>query len=251
MQLDWTTFFLEALNFLVLVWILKRILYRPVLAVLDARQQRVQAEMAHAEQLQQEAAALKQQYETRLDDWSKEREDARLQLEQELAKRRGAGMESIRQALADEEDKARARDAARAASHEAELVRQAAGEAYGNASAMLLRLASPQLTASIVGILQEDLAALPDAEHEALRKAGKMLGEQATVQIDSAHALDAPVVTNLAQALSVAAGKPLKVVVNLAPELIAGVRVVVGECILHANLAEELDFFKRQGGHAG
>ena len=38
MQFDWTTFVLEVLNFLVLLWILKRFLYQPVLDVLDARQ---------------------------------------------------------------------------------------------------------------------------------------------------------------------------------------------------------------------
>ena len=33
MELDWTTFVLEIVNFLVLVWILQRYLYRPVLAL--------------------------------------------------------------------------------------------------------------------------------------------------------------------------------------------------------------------------
>ena len=37
MQIDWTTFALEIINFLVLVWILKRFLYRPVLDTLARR----------------------------------------------------------------------------------------------------------------------------------------------------------------------------------------------------------------------
>ena len=37
MELDWTTFVLEVINFLVLVWILRRYLYRPVLNTLAAR----------------------------------------------------------------------------------------------------------------------------------------------------------------------------------------------------------------------
>ena len=37
MELNWTTFALEAVNFMVLVWILKRFLYKPVLAAIAQR----------------------------------------------------------------------------------------------------------------------------------------------------------------------------------------------------------------------
>lgn len=249
MQFDWTTFVLEALNFLVLVWLLKHFFYRPVLDVLDARQEKVRAEMMRAEHLQHEAEALKQQYEARLADWSKEREQAVRQLEEELTQQRAAGLENARKSLADEEAKARVRDAAAIASREAELVRQAAGEAYGHAAAMLRRLASDQLTASIVRMFQEDLAALPPAEQEALRKAGQALGDDMAVEIYAAHPLDEGTLAEVSNALSQAVGQPLNVVFRLDPTLIAGLRVAVGECLLHANLAEELTFFRRQGGH--
>lgn len=250
MEFDWTTFVLEAINFLVLVWILKRFFYRPVLGVLDARQQRVRAETTRAQQLQQDAESLKRQYEARLADWDKERQQARQLLEQELTRMRSASLENIARSLADEETKARARDAALTASREAELVRQAAGEAYSDAAAMLRRLASPELTASIVRIFLEDVAALPPAGQAALRKAGQALGGDMTVEVAAAHPLDEQILAEIARALSLAAGQSLEVVFRLAPELIAGVRVAVGECLLHANLAEELTFFRRQGGHA-
>ena len=48
MQIDWTTFALEILNFLVLVWILKHFFYQPVLAVLDKRRASVEKETADA-----------------------------------------------------------------------------------------------------------------------------------------------------------------------------------------------------------
>ena len=37
MELSWPTFFLEIINFLVLVWILKRFLYKPVLEAIAHR----------------------------------------------------------------------------------------------------------------------------------------------------------------------------------------------------------------------
>lgn len=250
MQFDWTTFALEVVNFLVLVWVLKRFLYRPVMDVLDARQERVKGEMARSEQLRQTAESLKQQYETRLADWTREREQARLLLEQEMTELRGAGMENIKKSLSDEEAKARARGAATITSREADLVRQATGEAYNNAAAMLRRLASPELTMSIVHMLLEDLATLPSNEQAVLLKAGMALGDSATAEIVSAHPLEEKTLAEISQALSVATGKSLNIVFKLAPELIAGLRVAIGECLLHANLAEELIFFRRQGKNA-
>ena len=37
MQLNWSTFVLEIINFLILVWVLKRFLYKPVLAAIAQR----------------------------------------------------------------------------------------------------------------------------------------------------------------------------------------------------------------------
>jgi F-type H+-transporting ATPase subunit b len=248
MQLDWTTFILEVLNFLVLVWILKHFLYKPVLAVLDARQQRIRDEMAKAAALQEDAGKLQQQYEARLADWNAEREQARQKLAQELAQERANGMKAIQQSLADEEAKARVRDAAAIASREAELVRQASGAAYSNAAIMLRRMASPALTQSIVNILLEDLASLPQAERDVLQKAAQAPGVS-QAEIAAAHALDDKTLATIAAALSQAAGKPLQYAYKQNADLIAGLRISVGENVLHANLADELGFFKRRAKH--
>jgi F-type H+-transporting ATPase subunit b len=48
MLIDWFTVVAQTLNFLVLVWLLKRFLYRPILDALDAREKRIAAELADA-----------------------------------------------------------------------------------------------------------------------------------------------------------------------------------------------------------
>jgi F-type H+-transporting ATPase subunit b len=216
MSFDWTTFVLEVLNFLVLVWILKRFLYRPVLDALDARSARVREETARAEALQRDATLLKQQCEERLAHIGEEGEKARRDLEHELSRMREAGAERVRKALADEEAKQRARYAAAAASREAERLEGARVEAYGNVSAMLARLASPALTGSLAQMLVEDLAALTPEQSDSLRQAASRLGE------DKAED----------------------------PGLVAGLRVAVGECILHANLVDELALFRERARDA-
>src|ERR1700722_6204170 len=49
MLIDWFTVGAQVLNFIVLVWLLKRFLYKPVLNAIDAREKRVAAELAAAE----------------------------------------------------------------------------------------------------------------------------------------------------------------------------------------------------------
>ncbi|WP_158969132.1 F0F1 ATP synthase subunit B [Paraglaciecola sp. L3A3] len=55
MLIDWFTVTAQAVNFLILVWLLKRFLYQPVLHAIDAREQRITAELADAAAKQIEA----------------------------------------------------------------------------------------------------------------------------------------------------------------------------------------------------
>ena len=249
MSFDWTTFALEVLNFFVLVWILKHFFYRPVLAVLDERQARLSAERQQAEQMRNDAVTLKSQYETRLEDWQREREQSRRLLDNELTRARASAMESLKKRLADEEAKARARAEALAASREGTLRREALRDAYRTAAAMLKRLAIPELTERVAEVVRDDLATLPEARRSVLRNAAQALGVGATVDIAVAHRLADPEQALLSNALAQAADRSLAVTFKEAPELIAGVRATVGECLLHANLADELAFFSGDDPH--
>jgi F-type H+-transporting ATPase subunit b len=60
MLIDWFTVAAQAINFLILVWLLKRYLYKPVLAAIDEREKRIakllqDAEMKKAEALKEQA----------------------------------------------------------------------------------------------------------------------------------------------------------------------------------------------------
>ena len=55
MLIDWFTVGAQALNFLILVWLLKRFLYKPILHAIDAREKRIATELADADAKQTEA----------------------------------------------------------------------------------------------------------------------------------------------------------------------------------------------------
>jgi F-type H+-transporting ATPase subunit b len=54
-MIDWFTVGAQIINFLVLVWLMGRFLYKPVLHVIDEREKRIAAELANAENKKSEA----------------------------------------------------------------------------------------------------------------------------------------------------------------------------------------------------
>jgi len=55
MLIDWFTVAAQAINFLVLVWLMKRFLYGPILHAIDVREQKIAAELADADAKRAEA----------------------------------------------------------------------------------------------------------------------------------------------------------------------------------------------------
>jgi len=73
MLIDWFTVGAQALNFVVLVWLMKRFLYGPILAVVEARDQRVAAELAGAKKKQLEAGQERDTFQHKNEDFDQER----------------------------------------------------------------------------------------------------------------------------------------------------------------------------------
>src|SRR5271170_2717853 len=55
MLINWFTVGAQILNFLILVWLLKHFLYKPILGAIDAREKRIAAELADADAKKAEA----------------------------------------------------------------------------------------------------------------------------------------------------------------------------------------------------
>jgi F-type H+-transporting ATPase subunit b len=62
MLIDWFTVGAQALNFIILVWLLKRFLYKPVLSAIDAREQRIAHASADADRQTSELQKLRDEF---------------------------------------------------------------------------------------------------------------------------------------------------------------------------------------------
>src|ERR1019366_5512534 len=65
MLIDWFTVGAQALNFLVLVWLLKHFLYKPILNAIDAREKGIAAKLAEADGKTKDAQKQHDEFENR------------------------------------------------------------------------------------------------------------------------------------------------------------------------------------------
>jgi F-type H+-transporting ATPase subunit b len=172
MLIDWFTVGAQALNFIILVWLLKRFLYKPILNAVDAREKRIAAELADADKKTAEA--------------QRERDD--FQRKNELFDQQRAALLSK---ATDEANTERLRllDGARKAADELQKKRQET-----------LRSDAKTLTDSIYRQTQLEVFAIARKALTAL--AGASLEERMTaIFIDRLHAMDAQTKDKLTKAL--------------------------------------------------
>jgi F-type H+-transporting ATPase subunit b len=73
MLIDWFTVGAQVLNFLILVWLMKRFLYKPILNAIDAREKRIAAEIADANTKKSEAQKERDEFREKNEAFDQER----------------------------------------------------------------------------------------------------------------------------------------------------------------------------------
>ncbi|HMB75845.1 MAG TPA: hypothetical protein VKN76_05570 [Kiloniellaceae bacterium] len=170
MQIEWWTLAIQAVNFLVLLWLLRRFLYRPVRAVIEKRRAESDAAFAQAAAKEAEVEELKQQLEAERSAVAEERQAMLKKLHQEAAAEHDKSLE-------------RARDEARTLTEAArtaiEKERQAALHDLQGQTAQL----AVELAARLLGQMEADLP--PDAY---LTKLEMQLKSLSSVELDELKA---------------------------------------------------------------
>lgn len=86
MTIDWITVSAQIINFLILVWLLKRFLYQPVLRAIARREQRIAEQLTEAEVREKKADEQAQRYQAQIEKFEQQRNGliakAKLEIEQ-------------------------------------------------------------------------------------------------------------------------------------------------------------------------
>jgi F-type H+-transporting ATPase subunit b len=73
MLIDWFTIAAQALNFLILVWLLKHFLYKPILDAIDGREKRIAKELADADTKKTEAQNERDTFQKKNEEFDQQR----------------------------------------------------------------------------------------------------------------------------------------------------------------------------------
>lgn len=247
MEFNWTTFALEIINFLVLLWILKRFLYKPVMDAVTQRRSVIEKSLAETQAMQVEAESLKQQYQDRLTDWEREKAGLRIAMLEEVNVERTRSMAALQTALEQERKRSRALEQQQAAELRRTLEEDAMVRAGQFAARLLSRLANAELEARIGEVVVDDLPHLPDEKLQTIRAVCQE--KNPTMKVTSAYPVSERQRNAFVQALGSLAGKDIACEFAEDDRLMAGFRIGIGPWILHANLRDELRFFGETTHH--
>ncbi|MDK3019946.1 F0F1 ATP synthase subunit delta [Pseudodonghicola flavimaris] len=109
MQIDWWTLAFQVVNFLAVVWLLSRLLFRPIRRVIEEREAADRAAAQAAQAKVDEALAVKQDYTARLADFAEAQRREEADLHKQMAEERDALLAKARSEAEKLLDEARAR----------------------------------------------------------------------------------------------------------------------------------------------
>lgn len=247
MELNASTFILEIVNFLVLIWILQRFLYRPVMAVIARRQAAIREQLDEARQRQEAGEGLRRQYESRLEDWQREREKARQDLDAEIEALRSKRLQTLDNELAQLRDKAKLARAHQQAEQQRENESAALDLASAFVTRLLEQMAGPDLEALLIDLALQQLSTSSTENRLSITQSWSTPPSE--IQVESAYPLSVERQQILTQQLQVATGLDAAVAFHQTPGLLAGLRITLGSWVLQANLRDELRGFTEFARH--
>ncbi|MCC8998840.1 MAG: F0F1 ATP synthase subunit B [Candidatus Contendobacter sp.] len=241
MQIDEFTVAAQIVNFLILVWLLKRFLYGPITQAIAARQQQIAAALEDAQRQTQQAEADRQAYQARLAELDAQRETWLTQAQQDVATQREAWLATARR----EVDSLRADWLAAWRRERAEqqraLQREAACRLTAAVRDALRELADAELEPRMFEPLLARLRALDASERTALAQAA-----QGGCTVTTAFTLDTALQTQWRIALSEGLGNAVPLVFRHDPEAACGITLEMPGHRLVWTLDSYLDGFNQQ-----
>jgi F-type H+-transporting ATPase subunit b len=238
MTFNWWTFLFQAINFVVLAYVLHRLLYRPLHDAIDRRRQANAAAQAEADRARKEAEALQQQLAAQLAEMERERlkviHEAREQAQSERRKLLAEGEQTL-QRRREEALQALARE--RIEALEA-LRNEVVGQAVELTGRLLGQASDRTLHTQLALHLADTLRHLPEAQREQLRLHWQP-DDGALLEV--AEELDAVSLETLTEAVAAALGRRVPLTVQVRPALLGGGRLRLAGHVWDGSLAGQLE----------
>lgn len=246
MLIDWFTVGAQVLNFLILVWLMKRFLYQPILHAIDAREQRIAKELADADARKAEAQKERDEFQQKNEEFDRQRAQRLIQANDEVKAERKRLLDEARRAC---EDLRAKRQTALEREHQSlndEITRVTRKEVFSIARKTLADLAGTTLEERMGEVFTRRLRAMDAQAKEGLATALKTASDPALVR--SAFELPDAQRAAIQNTLNELFSAEIRVRFETVPDLVSGVELSTNGQKVAWSIADYLTALERSVG---
>lgn len=223
MNINWFTVIAQVINFLILVWLMKRFLYKPVLNAIDEREKKIAGQLADAETQKNEAAKEHADFKQKNEHFEGEKKELMDKVIADAGVERKKLMESVK---SDAEILRKKQEDLMRESQESmnrEIAQRALSEVFAVSRKVLTDISSVSLEEQSVNLFLKRLSELNKEERRRLMDVFKSGGKMVLIQ--SAFPLTNEQQKNIESAINGIVGMETRFQYKTMPELISGIEL--------------------------
>ena len=243
MLIDWFTVLAQVVNFLILVWLLKRFLYRPILDAIDAREKRIAAELADADAKKVEAKKQRDEFQHKNEEFDQQRVALLSKATDEAKAERQRLLDEARKAADALSAKRQETLRSEARNLNQAISRRARQEVFAIARKALTDLATTSLEERLGEVFTRRLREMDGKAKESLGETLKAASDPALVR--SAFDLPAEQRAAIQNALNETFSAEIRVRFETAPDLVSGIELTTNGKKVAWSIADYLASLER------
>ncbi|MGD8569933.1 MAG: F0F1 ATP synthase subunit B [Gammaproteobacteria bacterium] len=235
MQIDWITVSAQIVNFLILVWLLKRFLYQPVLRAMGRREEHIADRLNQANDREQQAQQQREQYQNKQKELDQQHDEILAKANEEADQEKHRLLDEARSEVENKKHHWQ-QQLAQEKEEFLKSLRDQAGDIIQHMTRKALSdLANGTLEQHMVESFIDRLESLDDDTRRALANT------QETIQVNTSFELDSGMRSQLTQTIHENIGNGIDVQYDQLPELVCGIELVTGGQQLSWNINHYLD----------
>ncbi|MDQ1252215.1 MAG: F-type H+-transporting ATPase subunit b [Euryarchaeota archaeon] len=244
--IDWFTVIAQVINFLILVWLLKHFLYKPILNAIDAREKRVADELANADAKKAEAEKEKEEFRHKNEELDQQRNAILNKAKDEAKAERQRLLDEVRKEASDL--RARQQEALRNDEQNLsqEISRRTQEEVFNIARKVLKDLAGTSLEERIVDVFAQRFRNLSEEEKKKLVSALSESSSPALIR--SAFDLPQKQRDSIKKTIKEILGIEIQPRFETSPDLISGIELSTDEQKISWSIADYLTLIQNSIG---
>lgn len=241
MEINWFTFFAQIVNFLILLAILQKVLYRPIISAMERREQTIRDRLSAAEQKWQETQQEAADYRQKQQQWDSQQAERLTQGKAEVEQVRQTLMQKAFQEVKENEIRWQAALERQKESFLRELRDRAVQQMQKTIRLILADLADVTLEERLIEAFLRRIRNLEGEECQLLCQVVTPANHDAAIVVYSAFEIPLSSRQAITQSLQGKLSEPVKPRFETIPDLICGIELRATGCKLAWSLENYLD----------